>query len=179
MSVDRLRKRFFNGKGFLLCTSGLFLLVILIAGPAHLLGGEGIAVKPGPKDKCPVCGMFVSGYPNWIAEIIFKDGTYAIFDGPKDMFKYYFNVSTYTKGKTKNDISALFITEYYTTKIVSARDVHFILGSDVMGPMGNELVPVLGKEVAEQFAKDHKGTKMLTFDEITPEDIPSMGMLNK
>ena len=179
MSVDRLRKKFPVAKLCFLSTSGLFLLVILFAVPPHLLGGEGIAVKPGPEDKCPVCGMFVSGYPNWIAEIIFTDGSYAIFDGPKDMFTYYFTISKHTKGKTKNDISALFVTEYYTTKIISARDVHFILGSDVMGPMGNELVPVLGKRVAEQFFKDHKGKKMLTFDEITPEDIPSMGMLNK
>jgi nitrous oxide reductase accessory protein NosL len=146
--------------------------VLLFTEPSHLPGETGVPVKPGPQDKCPVCGMFVSGYPNWVAEIIFKDGAYAIFDGPKDMFKYYFNIPQYTKGKTKNDISALYVTEYYTTKVVSARDVYFILGSDVLGPMGNELIPVQGKEVAEQFFKDHKGTKIFAFDEITHQDIP-------
>lgn len=179
MSVDRLYKKFPAAKRCFLSIIALLFLLTLFTGSVDVLGDEGGFIQPGPKDKCPVCGMFVSGYPNWITEIIFKDGTYAVFDGPKDMFKYYFNISKHTKGMTKNDISSLFITEYYTTKIISARDVHFILGSDVMGPMGNELVPVLGKKVAEQFFKDHKGTKMLAFDEITPEDIPSMGMLNK
>ncbi len=46
-------------------------------------------VKPGPRDRCPVCGMFVSKYPNWIAQIEFKDGSREFFDGPKDMFRYY------------------------------------------------------------------------------------------
>jgi nitrous oxide reductase accessory protein NosL len=179
MSVNRLRKRFIGTKGCFLSKSGLFFLGILLVGSAHLQGDEGVAVKPGPQDKCPVCGMFVSGYPDWSAEIIFKDGSYAVFDGSKDMFKYYFNISKYTREKTKNDISALFVTEYYTTKVVSARDVYFILGSDVIGPMGNELVPVKGREAAEQFFKDHKGKRMFTFDEITPEDVPLIRRMNK
>lgn len=133
-------------------------------------------VKPTDKDKCAVCGMRVTPYPNWIAEIVFKDGSYAVFDGPKDMFKYYFNISKYNKDKTKDDIKAIYVTEYYTTKLVNAKDVYFVIGSDVMGPMGKELVPVMGKANAETFMKDHKGKKILTFDQITPADIPS-GMM--
>ena len=30
--------------------------------------------KPGTKDLCPVCGMLVSKYPNWVATIVYKDG---------------------------------------------------------------------------------------------------------
>ena len=179
MRADRLRKRFPGGTWCFLSTSGVLVLLMLFAGSLPVLGDEVGFIQPGPKDKCPVCGMFVSGYPNWIAEVIFKDGSYAVFDGPKDMFTYYFTISKYTREKTKTDISALFVTEYYTTKVISARDVYFMLGSDVVGPMGSELVPVHGKEAAQQFMKDHHGKRMLAFDEITPEDIPSMGMVNK
>jgi len=129
-------------------------------------------VTPKPKDKCPVCGMFVSLYPKWMAEIIFKDGTNAVFDGPKDMFKYYFNVSKYNKNKTDKEISGIYVTEYYTTKIMSARDVYFVKDSDVMGPMGNELVPVKGEREVGTFMRDHGGKKMLKFGEITSADIP-------
>jgi nitrous oxide reductase accessory protein NosL len=129
-------------------------------------------VTPKSKDKCPVCGMFVSPYPQWTAEIIFKDGTYAVFDGPKDMLKYYFNIAKYNKEKTVKDITGIYVTEYYTTKIMYARDVYFIKDSDVMGPMGKELVPVKGEREAGTFMRDHQGKKMLKFDEITMEDIP-------
>jgi nitrous oxide reductase accessory protein NosL len=129
-------------------------------------------VKPKPKDKCPVCGMFVSPYPQWTAEIVFKDGTYAVFDGPKDMLKYYFNVSKYNNEKTGKDISGIYVTEYYTARMMSARDVYFVKDSDVMGPMGKELVPVKGEREAGTFMRDHGGKKMLKFVEITTADIP-------
>jgi copper chaperone NosL len=53
------------------------------------------------KDKCPVCGMFVSLFPDWNARIEFKDSTYAVFDGAKCMFKYHLNMKKYNPSKTK------------------------------------------------------------------------------
>lgn len=134
-------------------------------------------VKPLDSDKCPVCGMKVTPYPNWIAQIIFSDGSYAVFDGSKDMFKYYFDMNTYNKTKSVKDISDIYVTEYYSATHMKAGDVFFITGSDVNGPMGAELVPVKGKEQARTFMKDHGGDKMLRFDEITLKDIPS-GMMH-
>jgi nitrous oxide reductase accessory protein NosL len=154
--------------------------VIIIAIVVVSLSGISRAIdfiQPTEKDKCPVCGMFVYKYPKWIAEIIFEDGSYAVFDGPKDMFKYYFNASKYNKHRTKEDISAVYVTEYYTTKTMKAEDVYFIVGSDVYGPMGVELIPIKGEAEAHTFMKDHKGKKMLRFSEITPADVP--GMMHK
>jgi nitrous oxide reductase accessory protein NosL len=122
-------------------------------------------------DKCPVCGMFVAGYKNWIAEIIFNDGTYAVFDGPKDMFRYYLNVQKYNPSKTAADISNIYVTEYYTTGMVDARKVFFVQGSDVNGPMGPELIPLATEAAAKDFMKDHKGSRILKFSEVTGENL--------
>jgi len=122
-------------------------------------------------DKCPVCGMFVAGYKNWIAEIIFNDGTYAVFDGPKDMFRYYLNVKKYNPSKTAADISNIYVTEYYTTEMVDARKVFFVQGSDVNGPMGSELIPLATEAAAKDFMKDHKGSRILKFSEVTGENL--------
>jgi copper chaperone NosL len=146
----------------------LLMCSVLLAGLSYA-GGP---VKPKPKDKCPVCGMFVEPYPQWTAEILFADGTYAIFDGAKDMFKYYFNIPKYNKEKTVKDITAIYATDYYTTEKISARDVYFVTGSSVMGPMGNEMVPIKGKREAETFMRDHQGKKILRFEDVTPADIP-------
>ena len=122
-------------------------------------------------DKCPVCGMFVSGYRNWLSEIIFIDGTYAVFDGPKDMFRYYLNIKKYNPAKTASDISAIYITEYYSAELTDARKVFFVQGSDVNGPMGAELVPIASETGAKEFMKDHKGKKVLRFSEVTGENL--------
>ncbi len=129
-----------------------------------------IAVKKG--DKCQVCGMFVSGFPTWVAEIIFNDGTYSVFDGPKDMFRYYFNIAKYNPSKKQSDINAIYVTEYYSTKFMDARKgIFFVQGSDVNGPMGSELVPVDSLGRAKEFMKDHRGKKILKFDEVRKEDL--------
>jgi nitrous oxide reductase accessory protein NosL len=149
----------------------VFLAAAMLSVASLSTGGEPGAVKPDPKDKCRVCGMFVAKFTNWVAEIVFRDGTYAVFDGPKDMFKYYFDIPRYEKGKTKADVAKIFVTDYYTAEWIPAAEAFFVLGSDVHGPMGEELVPLKGKKEAEEFRKDHKGEKILTFDRVTPGDL--------
>jgi hypothetical protein len=48
--------------------------------------------------------MFVAKYPDWLAQMVFKDGSSAHFDGAKDMFKYLFNLKKYNPSKTTEDI---------------------------------------------------------------------------
>jgi len=147
----------------------LFLTWVLFAFP--LWAGESAPVKPGPGDKCPVCGMFVAKYPDWIAEIVFKDGSVVFFDGVKDMLKYYFNLKKYNPRKTQADISAVFVTDYYTVEFVDGRTAFYVSGSDVYGPMGKELIPFEKEAEAREFLKDHKGKAVLAFSEIDAEVI--------
>jgi nitrous oxide reductase accessory protein NosL len=147
--------------------SGRFFITLcaffFLAGLAGTASGEP-AVAPGPKDRCAVCGMFVAPYPNWVALIEFRDGSRAFFDGPKDMFVFFFDLAKYRPQARPEDIAGILVTEYYTTRLMAARDVYFVVGSDVMGPMGKELVPVAGRENAETFQRDHGGTKIMQFD---------------
>ncbi|MBW2309310.1 MAG: nitrous oxide reductase accessory protein NosL [Deltaproteobacteria bacterium] len=130
--------------------------------------------KPTKKDKCPVCGMFVYKYPDWVGEIIFKDDSVFFFDGAKDLFKYYFNLKKYNPKKIQADIDSMYVTEYYDLKLINARDAFYVIGSDVYGPMGNELIPFANEPDAREFMKDHKGKKILKFDSITPRAIKSL-----
>ncbi len=130
-------------------------------------GGPAFAAEwraPGADARCPVCGMFVASYHNWTASIILKDGARVFFDGPKDMFRYFFDLNKYRPGAGPEAVEEIFVTEYYTVQPVPARQVYFINGSDVLGPMGKELVPVKGLEPARAFLRDHGGVKLLRFD---------------
>ena len=115
------------------------------------------------KDKCPVCGMFLYHYPTWVSRITYpNDETYS-FDGVKDMMRFYFN--------NEENIVHIFVQDYYTQKTLEARDSYFVLGSDVYGPMGVELIPFSTKEKADKFSLDHKGLKVVKFQDIKPEDV--------
>jgi nitrous oxide reductase accessory protein NosL len=131
--------------------------------------GDRKPIKPLPKDKCPVCGMFVAKYSDWMAEIIFKDGTYAVFDGTKDMFKYYFNLGKYNPSKKPSDIDSIYVTDYYSLTLIDGHKAVYIMGSDVYGPMGRELIPFEKDGDAKEFMKDHKGKSSLRFKDVTPE----------
>jgi len=118
--------------------------------------------------------MFVYKYPDWVGEIIFKDDSVFFFDGAKDLFKYYFNLKKYNPKKIQADIDSMYVTEYYDLKLINARDAFYVIGSDVYGPMGNELIPFANEPDAREFMKDHKGKKILKFDSITPRAIKSL-----
>ncbi|MEI6246672.1 MAG: nitrous oxide reductase accessory protein NosL [Acidobacteriota bacterium] len=127
-----------------------------------------VAPQPGPKDLCPVCGMIVSKYRNWTATVVWKDGRADYFDGAKDMFKFLQALPEYARGRTRDGIKTIVVTEFYDLKPIDARGAWYVIGSDVLGPMGYELVPLATKVDADDFLKDHLGTRILRFDEITP-----------
>lgn len=134
---------------------------------------KGAAAVPA-KAKCPVCGMFVAKYPDWTASVHFKDGTLHYFDGPKDLFAYYLDPASFTPGKRQADITELRVKEYYSLEMIDPRGAYFVLGSDVYGPMGNELIPFKTEKEAASFKADHKGKRIIRFGEITKPLIKSL-----
>ena len=154
----------------LLRLTGLLLVLALSSGAGAEGGISGIP-KPAAKDLCPVCGMIVSKYPNWVATVLYKDGHAHHFDGAKDMFKYLQDLQKYAPGHRKEDIQAIAVTDFYNLGKVDARQAWFVIGSDVLGPMGHEFVPLANKMDADDFLKDHKGKRALTFDQITSKSV--------
>ena len=147
----------------------IVVTMLLLAG--FPLTGETSTISAAKTDKCPVCGMFVAKYPDFLAKIIFTDGSYAVFDGAKDMFKYYFNLKKYSAAKEISDIASIAVTDYYEMSSIDGREAWFVIGSDVYGPMGRELMPFAEKADAQGFMKDHSGKKILRFEEVTPDTI--------
>ncbi len=143
--------------------ASIFLFFALQAGAVE----QGF-VKPGATEKCPVCGMFVAKYPDWACEVIFKDGGHAVFDGPKDLFKYLVNLKEYAPGRTAADIDRVFVNDYYAVTPIDGRTAFYVLGSDTTGPMGREIIPFAREADAQEFLRDHHGKKVLRFKEITP-----------
>lgn len=115
-------------------------------------------IKVTKDEKCPICGMFVYKYPKWATQIFYADKHYS-FDGTKDMMKYYF--------KNQKNISKILVRDYYSQKAIDATKAFYVIGSDIYGPMGNELIPFKNKDDADAFMIDHKANAVLKFKEIT------------
>ena len=113
--------------------------------------------------------MLVSKYPNWVATILYKDGHAHHFDGAKDMFKFWHEPAKYAAGHRREDVATIWVTDFYGLQRIDARKALFVTGSDVLGPMGHELVPLANRADAEDFLKDHKGRRILGFADVTRE----------
>ncbi len=142
----------------------LQMLALYIKGAKEKTKGAKIVV---PKDaKCPVCGMFVAKYPRWAAEVVLNDGKKLYFDGAKDMFKYLLS--------NKVDAKDIKVSDYYHQVAINAKEAFFVVGSDVLGPMGNELIPFKSEDEAKSFLSDHHGKKILKYEEVTKEVVDKL-----
>jgi nitrous oxide reductase accessory protein NosL len=127
--------------------------------------------KPGKKDRCPVCGMFVYRYPKWMAGFVFGDGKRYFHCCPKCMLHNLNNISKYQRGESREKLALIWVTEYYTTKKMDAHDVLFVVGTNLVGPMGLDLIPVNKMKAANNLKQDYEGDLVLRLDQITPKII--------
>ncbi|MCB9600147.1 MAG: nitrous oxide reductase accessory protein NosL [Sandaracinus sp.] len=102
--------------------------------------------------RCARCGMRVDTAPAWLA----GHGD-ARFDGPKCLFRW--------AAENGRDAGEGWATEYFDTREVPLREAFFVAGSDVVSPMGDDLVPLRTRALAERFAGDHGG-RVLAFGEV-------------
>jgi copper chaperone NosL len=111
-------------------------------------------------ERCSKCGMLVADHPRWIAGVVDASGRPQKFCSPRCMFAWL-------RGDRGVGAHDPWITEYYSQKRMPIEQVFFVMGSDVIGPMGKALVPVEERSAAERFQQDHHGTRILKADEVT------------
>ena len=143
----------------------VFLAISFFTGICYETAAEPLAITKG--HKCHACGMRVFDFINWHTQIVYKDGTNDGFCAVKCLMAFYFEPEKYSKHRTKENFETLYAKDYYSLKWHDMKDMVFVLGSDVMGPMGRELVPFSDRRMAETFLEDHNGTKIFSLDEIT------------
>jgi copper chaperone NosL len=134
------------------------------------------AQDPGSsqREKCPVCGMFVSMYVDWSPRIEFKDLAATQFCGPKCMFKYCLDTRKGDTSASTKAMTAIFVKDYYSKVSIDALQAFYVVWSDIYGPMGHEPIPFGRETDAKRFLKEHKGKKLLRFKDISLSLINSL-----
>jgi copper chaperone NosL len=124
---------------------------------------------------CGKCGMYPARYPRWQSQIIFKDDTMTPFDGCKCMFNFIFAVDKYDKNHSRDDVVVAWVKDFNSGTWLNAEDAYYVVGSEMMGPMGKELIPFTDQASAMKFHQEQGGA-MMKYEDITPEVMKTLGM---
>ncbi len=136
-----------------------FLLALALVA----LSGGGACKKEA---RCKNCGMRIDPMSQWRAELVGADGTTTSFDSPRCALQ------AWRSGKA--EAKSLRVQDYYDRQMRDGNEVRFVLGGDVVGPMGPDLVPV-DPARASKFIQDHAADRALRLDEVTPAVLASVG----
>jgi nitrous oxide reductase accessory protein NosL len=169
-----------------------------VASLAGCLGGSGDGEAPDPVTvedawTCDVCGMVVAQHPGPTAELFYADrrpnghDNPARFDSTWEAFSFDFERDDWSR-------QALYVTDYSAvayevdtggpeptisrhveaSAFADAADVTFVVGSEVVGAMGRDLLGFGDRADAEAFA-DEYGGDLGSADEVSPATIASLG----
>ena len=111
----------------------------------------------GEGDRCGFCGMRIDPASAWRADLVNGDVT-THFDTPRCA------LLAWRTGKTP--ARSLRVQEFYDRAWRDGSELRFAIGSDVIGPMGADLVPIDPSRVAK-FRADHAASEALTLDAVT------------
>lgn len=172
-------------KGDLLTLSGILIAtVISLFFPSLSSAADFLQLPDGAKvdlaTKCSVCGMVIGGkdaqgvtvtYKDGravgfagVAATVFKDGHVVGFEGARCLFIY--NSVPQKYGVDTKDISRQYVTDFVTKKMIPLSAAFLVLGSNVMGPMGYDMIPFVTKQEASTFAVEHDGKWIVQVHEV-------------
>ena len=175
---------------------------VLAAGLAGCLGGNGGGddgdvpdpVSLDQDDQCEVCGMVIPNHPGPTTEIFYADETPsghpnpARFDSTWEAFQYDFErqnqgwtrqvfyVTDYSAVEyelTTDGGDTLISTHVAASDFVDAERVTFVVGSEVKGAMGRDLIGFSERSDAESFQAEHGGS-LVAFDDVTEGTIAEL-----
>ena len=106
--------------------------------------------------RCRNCGMKLDPKSAWRTELAGAEGE--AFDTPRCAF------AAWRAGKVR--ATGVVAIEYYDRVKLPGSGLRFVVGSDVLGPMGPDFVPVSPDHVTK-FLKDHGGHAVAQ-DDVTP-----------
>lgn len=141
-----------------------FVLFFYIFSVVFLFFGCDNATKKNTKNnKCVHCGMNTEKYQQWIGVIKSKEKIEKTCS-PRCLLL----VCMRNKEKLNADLS---LKDYYEQTKIDAKKTFFVVGSKILGPMGNDFIPFKTKKDAEIFLQDNQRKKILFFDEISVKTI--------
>ncbi len=122
--------------------------------------------------RCIRCGMIIADNPLWEGRMHKEGEEKVVFCSPKCLLLT--NPADKDHSGTKLEVK-----DYYSTKFIDATIAWYVSGSDIMGPMGPDLIPFADRTSAEEFMQEHHGTGLYNYAELTIEKIKQLLPMKK
>jgi nitrous oxide reductase accessory protein NosL len=167
-----------------------------IAGCLGSGGGDAPAAVSLTGDRqCDACGMVIEQHPGPVAQIFYRDHAPEGHDNPAwfcsawEAFEYDFDRRDRgweASARYVTDYSAVdyevyeeggetFVTAHLEPEAFGvAADLRYVVGSDVKGSMGKDLIPFSDADDAEAFAAEYGG-ETVAYGDVTPELVAQVG----
>jgi len=111
--------------------------------------------------------MIIVDFPGAKGQIHYKKGKYDTFCSTLDMFLFYLQPDR------PKDIAAIYVNDMGKADMeqpsghwIDAVEAFYVYGGDIMGPMGEAIVPFSGLAEAEAHIKQHGGS-IVKFNDVT------------
>lgn len=143
-----------------------FVLGTCAAALSLSLSSSLAACKGKTEARCKHCGMKIDPASAWRTELVGDDGSVTSFDTPRCALTSWRSGTTPAK--------AIRVQEYYDRTTRDGNDVRFVIGGDVVGPMGPDIVPV-DPPRSSKFIQDHGADRALRLEEVTPQILSAIG----
>lgn len=119
--------------------------------------------------KCFVRQIKVYKEPMWVSKIELTNGKKLFFSSPKSMFEFYLRPGRWsdTEVKSEEDFKEILVTDFKTLQPIKAKAAFYVYGSNITSPAGDDLVPFDSYKAAQEFAKKHRGMRILSFQEVS------------
>jgi copper chaperone NosL len=124
------------------------------------------AMQISKQDRCPMCAMQVSKYPNFVCAIQLVDGRTFYFCSAGCMIRAWMQPEIFL-GTNKQTLRQTVVQDYFTGEQMSGGSVFWVSGSDIIGPMGPALVPLKSLPHLNAFKRRHGAQTVFRLSELT------------
>ncbi len=140
----------------------LILLLIVLFGMTSYAFAQPRKIES--HKECPLCGMYPARYPQFNCQIVFKDCSYEAFDSAIGLLVYL--LFSEKAGIKPGPVAKIYFKDYFKESWLEAGKTFFVTGSEIMGPMGVEFLPVDSEQAAEELKRQEKGKDIIHFRKI-------------
>ena len=167
-----LLKRFFLVAGVVGCSLFGFAVMTVPAGSGAQSGlkplDENGHMQISGQDRCPVCAMKVKAHMKFSSAIQLSGGQTFYFCGTGCMIRSWMHPEIFLN-TSQPELKKCVVQDYFSGQQVDGLAVYWVAGSDVTGPMGPALVPILDEQQVEVFKNRHGGKAVFRLGEMTDE----------
>ncbi len=147
----------------------LIVLIVIFSGCTNVDVEKPVPIELTRAHSCGLCGMITVDFPGSKGQIHYRNGKIDTFCCTLDMMTFYLQPDS------PKNIASIFVNDMGKTdwdrpkgNWIDAKEAYYVLGGDIMGPMGEALVPFANIKDSEAYIKEHGG-KIVKFDDINME----------